>query len=60
MRFSCREAETYCQRYADLTCHEVSLSEGKSYCMRTVEVQAYDDVFPVNLIFLFCLGKRSK
>ena len=23
MRFSCREAETYCQRYADLTCHEV-------------------------------------
>lgn len=45
MRFSCREAETYCQRYADLTCHEVCRKD-RSYCMRTVEVQVYVDVFP--------------
>lgn len=34
MRFSCREAETYCQRYADLTCHEVSRKVGLTVCGR--------------------------
>lgn len=30
-----------------------SLSEGRSYCMRTVEVQAYDDVLPSIWYFVF-------
>ena len=34
MRFSCREAETYCQRYADLTCHEVCRKIGLTVCGR--------------------------
>ena len=55
MRFSCREVETYCQRYADLTCHEVSRKVGLTVCgrlkcKRTTMFYRQSDI-------LFLLGK---
>mgnify|MGYP006906756308 CR=1 FL=1 len=55
MRFSCREAETYCQRYADLTCHEVCRKIGLTVCGRLK--CKYMSMFSRQSDILFLLGK---
>lgn len=55
MRFSCREAETYCQRYADLTCHEVCRKIGFTVCGRLKCKQMA--MFSRQSDILFLLGK---
>lgn len=55
MRFSCSEVETYCQRYADLACHEVRRNTGltvcgRSKCKRTTMFSSQSDI-------LFLSGK---
>ena len=55
MRFSCREAETYCQRYADLTCHEACRKIGLTVCGRLK--CKYMSMFSRQSDILFLLGK---
>ena len=55
MRFSCREAETYCQRYADLTCHEVCRKIGLTVCGRLK--CKYMSMFSRQSDILFLSGK---